>query len=105
MSRHWLVITRNEIPADARDIDFDDIDLDVEHEDCERVNLDMNAWGYNCAVEYEMDCNGSHAFDVEEIRPLAPGRYEIESWSVHYAAGPWGGDEWDGGLCLKVNDK
>lgn len=75
---------------------------------CPRRDLD-GRWDYDCAVAYEVEAVGLHAFFVHrdsededycEAERLDPGPYWIEPWSEYF---PQTG-EWDGGLRL-VDDE
>jgi hypothetical protein len=64
---------------------------------------------YECAVGvFEMDMGLDQFFDHRDAPArtqsayrdcLAPGRYPVEAWTERCCvAGPWGPEEWDGGL-------
>lgn len=63
--------------------------------------------GYDCAVgvyidDAGIDCYFAHADDpardIGYAERVSEGRHPIEHWSLHHPGGPWGPDEWDGGL-------
>lgn len=103
MTDHWLIV-----PEAAED------GLDVEHPgDCPVVPClaappELNYTEYDCNVEgyvAELGLPWRHRDEEpeewRETTPLDPGRYRIEFWHEQVlSAGPWGGPEYDAGLCL-----
>lgn len=99
MTAHFLVVY-------DFDPEFDDW-YEIEHPDDCRSRL-AKQW-YACGVEHYEGEEGigsywRHADDPDpydhNAEPLKPGRYEIEVWHKRHPAGPWGSEEWDGGLRL-----
>jgi hypothetical protein len=101
---HVLVVE----PFDPESDDW----YDVEHlDDCPRRDLEglPGAWEYACGVEFYLGEEGigsywHHADDpdcfADWTDALKPGRYKIEVWHKRHPGGPWGAEEWDGGLRL-----
>lgn len=98
--RHFLIV-----PEHAGD------DLVVLHDrECPREQWghEPNSWwDYGCWIAVELSNTGVDAHFVHRDDPdtsnpyadrLAPGRYEIETWTVRYPGNGWGPEEWDGGL-------
>lgn len=97
--RHWLVV--------ADEYDDDGGGLELEHDPrCPIVQQYEGVDQYDCAVAFEVHNCGLEFFfhhrDDPDSWPYAerldPGRYEIEVWSERHAAGPWGPEEYEGGL-------
>jgi len=89
--------------------------FDVEHpDDCPLREWFLDAPG--ALPELVLDCDVAmdgidtyfrHADDPdpdpwyrEAVVPVPVGRHEIEAWFHRAPAGPWGPEEWDGGLRL-----
>lgn len=62
---------------------------------------------YDCAVgvciaDGGIDCYFAHADDdtvtSAYVERVPEGRHLIEYWSIRHPGGPWGPDEWDGGV-------
>lgn len=55
---------------------------------------------YTCAVQYEIDNSGLDSLRFQWEKYLPDGEYRIIGWWCSYPAGPWGGEEYDGGLAI-----
>ena len=99
-SKHWLVV--------REEWDEEDDGLEVEHVGCKRFEPYEGVEDWDCGVGFEISNAGlrtyfAHRDDPDHVldsylERLPPGRYEIEHWTHTYPAGPWGSEEYDGGI-------
>jgi len=87
-------------------LDPDNRGYGLEHPDgqCPKRTITYEAPGkepitwveWECGAQHEADNAGMDCF-FEELK-LPEGEFEIEHWSERHPGGPWGGEEWEGGL-------
>lgn len=97
----------------ADEYDEDGGGLDIEHPPgCPTVQAFSGVDQIDCPIANEVYNSGlemhfRHRDDPEKwpyAEYLAPGRYEIELWLERHPAGPWGPEEWSGGLRTVTSD-